>query len=89
MPTVDQNVFNVVVAVAGALGGWWLNTVWTAVKDLQKVDLELTNKLASVEVLVAGTYIKRSDFEKVADALFLKLDKIDDKLDSKMDKAKQ
>lgn len=83
---VDQNLFNLAVAVAGMLGGWWLNTIWTAVKDLQKVDLELTNKLAAVEVLVAGTYMKRSDFDRTVDALFAKLDKIDDKLDNKMDK---
>jgi uncharacterized membrane protein YeaQ/YmgE (transglycosylase-associated protein family) len=81
-----QMLFNIVVGVAGALGGWWLKVMWDSLTELQKADRQLVDRVASIEVLVAGTYIKRTDFEKVADALFKKLDLIQDKLNEKVDK---
>jgi len=47
----------------------------------------LITKLQAIEVLVAGTYIKRDDFNDVIKVLFAKLDKIDEKLDAKADKS--
>jgi len=38
--------------------------------------------------LVAGQYIKREDFEKVASEIFRKFDKLFDKLAEKQDKPK-
>lgn len=81
-----QMLFNIVVGVAGALGGWWLKVMWDSLKDLQTADSKLIDRVSSIEVLVAGTYIKRTDFEKVADAIFKKLDRIDEKLSGKVDK---
>ena len=40
-----QIFFDVGVAVIGAMGGWILNTVWNAVKELQKADKELAEKV--------------------------------------------
>ena len=81
-----QTFFNIAVAVAGSLGGWWLKVLWDAVKDLQSADKELAEKVSSIEILVAGQYVKRDDFDRVANAIFAKLDKIMDKLDTKADK---
>ena len=39
-----------------------------------------------MEVLVAGDYLRRDDFVHTIEALFQKLDKIEDKLDKKADK---
>lgn len=83
---MDQTFFNIAVAVAGSLGGWWLKVLWDAVKDLQSADKELAEKVSSIEILVAGQYVKRDDFDRVANAIFAKLDKIMDKLDTKADK---
>ena len=83
---MDQTLFNIAVAVAGSLGGWWLKVLWDAVKDLQSADKELAEKVSSIEILVAGQYVKRDDFDRVANAIFAKLDKIMDKLDTKADK---
>ena len=44
------------------------------------------DKVQHIEVLVAGTYVKRDDMEKLGGALFAKLDKIEAKLDGKADK---
>lgn len=55
-------------------------------QELKKVDCELADKVQHIEVLVAGSYVKREDFDRLASALFAKLDKIEEKLDRKADK---
>lgn len=83
---MDQVVVNWLLAGFGALIGFLLNAVWQAVKDLQEADRSLMAKIGGIEVLVAGDYVKKSDFLQPVTALFTKLDKIEDKLDRKMDK---
>jgi len=53
---------------------------------LRESDEHLAAKVQAIEVLVAGDYVTHTHLEKMTDALFLKLDKIDDKLDRKADK---
>jgi len=83
---VDQQLFNWAVAALGALGGFVLKSVWDAVKDLQFTDRRIAEKLASIEVLIVGDYIKKEEFNTISNIIFIKLDKIMDKLDSKADK---
>ncbi len=84
----EQTIINWIVAGFGSLIGFLLNNVWQAVKDLQQGDLKLVTKMAEMEVLVAGNYMKRDDpvFHSSIDAIFKKLDKIEEKLDKKVDK---
>jgi hypothetical protein len=81
-----QTAFNIVVGIAGFLGGWVLNGLRDSLKSLQATDESLTEKVQAIEVLVAGQYVKREDFSAVSKAMFEKLDKIYDKLDTKADK---
>ena len=81
-----QSIFDIAISVIGALGGWILKTIWDAIKELQKDDKELSEKLSHVEVLVAGGYVKVDKFDMVVNKIFDKLDKIDSKLDGKADK---
>ena len=83
---MDQTLFNIAVTVTGFLGGWWLKVLWDAVKDLQTADKVLVEKVSSIEVLVAGNYMTKNDFDKIGAAIFAKLDKIEDTLDRKVDK---
>lgn len=83
---MDQTIINWLLAGFGGLIGFLLNAVWQAVKDLQKADTELTKKVSEIEVLVAGAYVKKDDLSKLSDAIFAKLDRIEDKLDGKVDK---
>jgi len=83
---MDQTLINWLLGGFGALIGFLLNAVWQAVKDLQAADKEIATKVSEIEVLVAGDYIKKDDFQSSIDALFKKLDKIEDKLDRKVDK---
>ena len=57
-----------------------------SVRDLQDADKRRADKVSSIEVLVAGNYVKRDDFDKSVEAIFRKLDRIEDKLDGKADK---
>ena len=69
-----------------ALGGWWMRIMYQSLQDLKIQDDKLADKVGKIEVLVAGEYVKKADFEEKMDALFAKLDKIDDKLVHKADK---
>ncbi len=84
MPT--QDIINAAIGIAGALGGWWLKAIWGALRELQRADAQLAEKVSAIEVLVAGQYVRRDEFEKMAAALFSKLDKIYERLESKEDK---
>lgn len=66
--------------------GFLLKTVWQAVKDLQASDKQIVDKVNSIEVLVAGQYVKQDEFNRLSDAMFKKLDRIEGKLDAKADK---
>ena len=82
----SQTIINTAIALVGFLGGWILKVIWEGVKDLQVVDKLLTEKVNTIEILIAGNYMSKQDFDKIVAAIFAKLDKIDDKLDRKVDK---
>lgn len=84
--TDAQTLFNVAVGLSGALGGWWLKTVWEAVRDLQRADKGLVEKVAAIEVLVAGRYVTREEFKRDIETLFKKLDHISEALSKKVDR---
>ena len=81
-----QVFFDVAVGVIGVLGGWVLNTVWGAVKDLQAADKELAEKVGEIEVLVAGRYVTRDEFNTTLSQVFIKLDTIRDIVSHKADR---
>jgi len=74
-----QEMFNLIAGLLGAIGGWLLNTMWQAVRSLE-------TKVAAIDVLVAGTYVKKEEMAKMTDAIFHKLDKIQDAIERKADK---
>jgi hypothetical protein len=53
-------------------------------RDLAHADSILADKVQAIEVLVAGKYIQRTEFEAKIEALFAKLDSIEDKIDRKI-----
>ena len=81
-----QTIFNIVASLSAFLGGWVLNSLQASLAHLQEADLELTRKIQSIEVLVAGNYVRRDDMERMQTAIFGKLDRIEAKLDGKVDK---
>lgn len=85
---------NSALGVIAFLGGIVMKVVWDAISalrvslaEMRRDDAQLAAKVQAIEVLVAGTYIKRDEFEKLASALFSKLDKIMEKIDHKVDRS--
>ena len=83
----SQDFINLALGAISFLGGWVVKNLQDSMKSLRHADERLTLKVQSIEVLVAGQYIKREDFDKTISALFTKLDKIESKLDMKANRA--
>lgn len=77
---MNQELFQILVGCVSFLAGIVIKKI---MDDLRS----LVIKLQAIEVLVAGEYVKRDDFEAKVDAMFIKLDQIFERLDSKADKA--
>lgn len=84
--TIEQEIINYLFGGICGLGGYLFKSTMAAIKALQRNEAKINDKVNSIEVLVAGSYVKRDEMERMAHALFVKLDKIYDKLDSKQDK---
>lgn len=82
----QQQTFNVLFALVGVLGGWWMKAMWEAINDLKHADQELSKQVGDLKVRVAGGYVKTEQFDGLSKAIFAKLDRIEDKLDGKADK---
>ena len=81
-----KTLFDVVLGVAMLLGGWVMRMMWESLKELRTQDQELAEKVSQIEILVAGEYVKRSEFERSVQRIFDKLDIIDAKLSNKADR---
>lgn len=86
MADFDQSFINTMLALWGATMGWILKVIWDAVKDLQEADEEVIKKVNELQVVMAGDYVKRDELRAEFKALFAKLDRIENKLDQKVDK---
>jgi len=83
---MSQEIFNIAIGLISTLGGWWLKVMWDSLKELQAADKDLVEKVSRIEILVAGNYVKREEFDRVVERLFVKLDNIEIKIDAKADK---
>ena len=82
-----QTLINVGLGLLAFMGGWIMNNLQESLRSLRASDENLASKVQAIEVLVAGQYVKRDDFDRKIDALFAKLDAIDAKLDTKANTA--
>lgn len=83
---IPQAAVNVGLMFISSVFGAIFKFLYDKLRDLQNADLELAEKVKGIELLVAGNYTKRTEMERMYDALFNKLDRIEDKLDTKLDK---
>lgn len=81
-----QTAFNIVLGLVAFLGGFIVRVMWQALQDLQTADKALTEKVHAIETLVAGHYVGKDEFMRAIEAVFTKLDRIEDKVDGKADK---
>ena len=81
-----QAIINILLSLVAFFGGWWMRVMWATLMELRSTDSRLADKVQSIEVLVAGNYVKRDELHELTHALFNKLDRIELKVDKKVDK---
>ena len=83
---MDQSFINwLLCGVSGLLGALG-SLIFIGMRDLQRAQSRTDRRLSEIEVLVAGDYLKKQEFEKFVDRVICKLDAIDEKIDRKADK---
>jgi hypothetical protein len=83
---MGQTIVNWALLSVSALIGFFGHLSWMAIRDIQKAQSRLQMRVSEVEILVAGDYLRKQEFEKFVDRVICKLDAIDDKIDRKADK---
>lgn len=79
---MEQSIYNIVVGLAGFLCAWVLKTFNDELKERRQADHALRNKVQAIELLVAGQYVRKDDLEKFGDAIFKRLDKMEERITS-------
>lgn len=74
-----QNVLDGVMALVGAVLGWFVKIIWDAIKELQK-DMKETNQT------IHEHYVRKEDYRIDIAEIRGMFNRIMDKLDSKVDK---
>jgi hypothetical protein len=74
------------ISIVLSLCVWIVRMMWKSIQTLKNSNSTNCERINSFEVLVAGHYIRREDVERSIAAIFTKLDRIEDKLDRKVDK---
>ena len=75
----NQQLFNMVIAGSGALGGWMLKVIWDAIRDL-KTDVK------EISQTMHNDFVRRDDFSDAIKRIEYMCERIFDRLDSKADK---
>jgi hypothetical protein len=70
-----QQLFNIAIGLAAFLGGWVLNNI---TKAIERLDTDVR--------AMPATYVSKDDYRRDIDDIKEMLNKIFDKLDSKVDK---
>ena len=74
-----QNVMDGVMALVGAVLGWFVKIIWDAIKELQR-DMKETNQT------IHEHYVRKEDYRIDIAEIRGMFNRIMDKLDSKVDK---
>lgn len=77
---MEQSFLNWLYGIATLLITAAFKWLWESHKGLQATDKELADKVSKIEVLVAGQYITRDEFERAIQRIFDKLDHIEMKI---------
>jgi hypothetical protein len=84
---LTQEVMNWLMFGFGAAVSGIVKNIWASVKELQRDNRALAEKLSAVQILVVGDYVKKPDFDKVVDRLFVRLGSIQESLAEKQNRS--
>ena len=76
---MDQTVINILGGGAMAVTGWFMRMLWEA-------DKELRADLSRLREELPKTYAEKVELARLFERIYEKLDRIEEKLDGKMDK---
>lgn len=79
MDQIPQSLINSLLGGALAALGWFARQIWDAIKELR-------SDLARLREELPTRYVPKDEFNQFSTALFKKLDRIEDKIDTKKDK---
>lgn len=79
MEPVPQSIINSILGGALAALGWFARQIWDAIKELR-------TDLARLREELPTRYVPKDEFHQYSSAVFKKLDRIEDKIDKKLDK---
>lgn len=74
-----QVVFNGIIGLIGSVAGWFLKTLWDAVKELKE-------DIRDIEREMSDNYVRKDDFKDTVNRIEILCNRILDKLDNKVDK---
>lgn len=75
----NQQLFNLIIAISGAMGGWMLKVIWDAIRDLKQ-------EVREVSQTMHNDFVRREDFSEAVKRIEYMCERIFDKLDNKADK---
>jgi hypothetical protein len=81
-----QVLFNIALGVAAMVIGWYMKGISDSIKELRVKDDSLVDAVSRLAISIPENYVHKHDFKDLSEALFKKLDRIEDKLDNKADK---
>ena len=98
IPIWVQWAFNVLLLIVGGAVSWLMKSVFDRIRDLQSADTGLAKEVNDLKVQLPTNYVLKSEHDKGLDAIFSALRRIEDntvqalqrfenKLDTKVDKA--
>lgn len=79
MDQIPQSIINSLLGGALAALGWFARQIWDAIKELR-------SDLARLREELPSRYVPKDEFHQISVAIFKKLDRIEDKIDTKKDK---
>lgn len=74
-----QSAFNIAAAMLGAIGGWLMKSLWSAVERLRR-------DLSEMERNLHSEFLRKDDFNIVIVRIESKLDRIVERLEDKADR---
>jgi hypothetical protein len=74
-----QDYINIIFGTAASVTGWLGRELWQAIKELRY-------DLAKLREELPTRYVPKDEFHNFSTAIFKKLDRIEDKIDKKLDK---
>lgn len=74
------------IVVGTGIMGWFMRVLFGHIERLENTDNTLMQSLTDIKVALPTHYVSKSDFQTMGDNIFQTLRRIEDKLDTKVDR---